>query len=140
MKGLYAWIGFKQIALDYHREARHAGTTKWKYWGLWNYAFDGITSFSTGPLKVAMYAGLISAVTAFFSGIYFLAKAVLFGDPVPGFPTLIAAILFLGGLQLVAVGIVGEYVGRLYHEVKGRPKYVLDTVTSSKVSEPGGRS
>ena len=87
-----------------------------------------------------MYAGLISAVTAFFSGIYFLAKAVLFGDPVPGFPTLIAAILFLGGLQLVAVGIVGEYVGRLYHEVKGRPKYVLDTVTSSKVSEPGGRS
>ena len=140
MKGLYAWIGFKQIALDYHREARHAGTTKWKYWGLWNYALDGITSFSTGPLKVAMYAGLISAVTAFFSGIYFLAKAVLFGDPVPGFPTLIAAILFLGGLQLVAVGIVGEYVGRLYHEVKGRPKYVLDTVTSSKVSEPGGRS
>ncbi|WP_221893400.1 MULTISPECIES: glycosyltransferase family 2 protein [Pusillimonas] len=131
MKGLYAWIGFRQITLDYHREARYAGATKWKYWGLWNYALDGITSFSTGPLKVAMYVGLISAATAFFSGIYFLVKAILFGDPVPGFPTLIAAILFLGGLQLVAVGIVGEYVGRLYHEVKARPKYVLDKVSSS---------
>lgn len=132
MKGLYAWIGFQQTTLDYHREARHAGTTKWKYWGLWNYALDGITSFSTRPLKVAMYAGLLSAITAFFSGIYFFVKAMVFGDPVQGFPTLIVAVLFLGGLQLVAVGIVGEYVGRLYHEVKDRPKYILDRVAFSE--------
>jgi glycosyltransferase involved in cell wall biosynthesis len=128
MKGLYAWIGFHQVVLEYHREPRHSGMTKWKYWGLWNYALDGITSFSTGPLKVAMYVGLISAFTAFFSGAYFLLKALILGDSVPGFPTLITAILFLGGLQLVAIGIVGEYVGRLYHEVKKRPKYVLDDV------------
>lgn len=132
MKGLYAWIGFQQTTLDYHREARHAGKTKWKYWGLWNYALDGITSFSTRPLKVAMYAGLLSAITAFFSGIYFFVKAMVFGDPVQGFPTLIVAVLFLGGLQLVAIGIVGEYVGRLYHEVKDRPKYILDRVAFSE--------
>lgn len=132
MKGLYAWIGFRQVTLDYHREPRHSGTTKWKYWSLWNYALDGITSFSTDPLKVAMYLGLISALTAFFSGVYFLLKALIVGDTVPGFPTLITAILFLGGLQLVAIGIVGEYVGRLYHEVKKRPKYVLDDVRHPK--------
>ena len=132
MKGLYAWIGFHQVILDYHREPRHSGTTKWQYWGLWNYALDGITSFSTGPLKVAMYLGLISALTAFFSGAYFLLKALILGDSVPGFPTLITAILFLGGLQLVAIGIVGEYVGRLYHEVKERPKYILDDVRHEK--------
>lgn len=132
MKGLYAWIGFHQVILDYHREPRYSGTTKWKYWGLWNYALDGITSFSTGPLKVAMYLGLISALTAFFSGAYFLLKALILGDSVPGFPTLITAILFLGGLQLVAIGIVGEYVGRLYHEVKERPKYILDDVRHEK--------
>lgn len=128
MKGLYAWIGFHQVTLNYFREPRHAGITKWKYWKLWNYALDGITSFSTGPLKVSMYLGLVSSLAAFFSGVYFMVKAIVYGDPVPGFPTLIVAVLFLGGLQLVAVGIVGEYVGRLFHEIKARPKYILDQV------------
>lgn len=125
-KGLFAWIGFEQVTLEYDRDARLAGKTKWRYWRLWNYALDGITSFSTTPLKFATYTGLISAISAFIYAFYFLLKAFFFGDPVHGFPTLIVTILLVGGLQLLAIGIVGEYVGRLYIEVKQRPQYLLE--------------
>lgn len=125
MKGMFSWIGFDQVTLDYDRHARLAGKTKWRYWRLWNYALDGITSFSTAPLKFAMYTGFISAVGAFVYALYFLSKALIIGDPVQGFPTLIVTILLVGGLQLLAIGIVGEYVGRLYIEVKQRPQYLL---------------
>lgn len=125
MKGLFAWIGFEQVTLDYNRHARLAGKSKWRYWHLWNYALDGITSFSTAPLKLATYAGLVSAASAFIYALYFLLKAVFIGDPVQGFPTLIVTILMVGGLQLLATGILGEYVGRLYTEVKQRPQYLL---------------
>lgn len=125
MKGLFAWIGFEQVTLDYDRHARSAGQTKWQYWRLWNYALDGITSFSTAPLKLAKYVGLISAASAFVYALYFFLKALFIGDPVQGFPTLIVTILLVGGLQLLAIGIVGEYVGRLYTEVKQRPQYFL---------------
>ncbi|WP_298018221.1 glycosyltransferase family 2 protein [uncultured Castellaniella sp.] len=125
-KGLFAWIGFEQVTIDYDRDARLAGKTKWRYWRLWNYALDGITSFSTAPLKFATYTGLVSAISAFVYALYFLFKALFFGDPVHGFPTLIVTILLVGGLQLLATGIVGEYVGRLYIEVKQRPQYLLE--------------
>lgn len=126
MKGLFAWIGFRHIILDYDRHARAAGYSKWHYWKLWNFALEGITSFSVAPLKVATYVGFVSAVSAFFAAMFYLIKTIVHGDPTHGFPTLIVTILFLGGLQLMAIGILGEYLGRLFMESKRRPLYLLE--------------
>jgi len=126
MKGLFAWIGFEHTSLLYDREPRAAGTSKWRYWKLWNFALEGITSFSVSPLKVASYVGILTALLAFAYAAYFLIKTLASGDPVPGFPTLIVVISFLGGLQLMAIGILGEYVGRLFLETKRRPLYLVD--------------
>lgn len=127
MKGLFAWIGFHQVTLDYHRKGRAAGASKWPYWRLWNFALEGLTSFSTVPLRVATYVGLFSATGAFTYALYFLIKTRIWGDEVRGFPTLIEVVLLLGGLQLMAIGMVGEYVGRIYMESKRRPIYLLDS-------------
>ncbi|MEO8119970.1 MAG: glycosyltransferase family 2 protein [Rhodoferax sp.] len=127
MKGLFAWIGFPQVTLDYHRKARAAGLSKWPYWKLWNFALEGVTSFSTVPLRIASYVGFLSALGAFVYAIYFFVKTYIWGDPVKGFPTLIEFVLLLGGLQLMAIGIMGEYVGRIYLESKRRPLYLLDS-------------
>lgn len=127
MKGLFAWIGFSQVTLEYHRQARAAGDSKWPYWKLWNFALEGVTSFSTVPLRIASYIGFASAFGAFVYALYFLVKTYIWGDPVKGFPTLIEFVLLLGGLQLMAIGIVGEYVGRMYLESKRRPIYLLDS-------------
>lgn len=127
MKGLFAWIGFSQVTLDYHRKARAAGLSKWPYWRLWNFALEGITSFSTVPLRVASYVGFSSAFGAFMYALYFLIKTQIWGESVKGFPTLIEVLLLLGGLQLMAIGIMGEYVGRMYLESKRRPLYLLDS-------------
>lgn len=127
MKGLFAWIGFPQVTLDYQRKARAAGVSKWPYWKLWNFALEGVTSFSTVPLRIASYVGFLSALGAFVYAIYFLIKTYVWGDPVAGFPTLIEFMLLLGGLQLMAIGIMGEYVGRMYLESKRRPLYLLDS-------------
>jgi glycosyltransferase involved in cell wall biosynthesis len=126
MKGLFAWVGYKQITLEYDRDPRAAGATKWNYWKLWNFALEGITGFSTAPLKIASYAGFISAVSAFVYATYFLIKTLLVGETVTGFPTLIITILFLGGLQLMASGVIGEYLGRMFVESKNRPLYLVD--------------
>lgn len=125
MKGLFSWVGFTQVTLDYHREARAAGQSKWPYWRLWNFALEGITGFSTLPLKMASYIGILSAVFAFFAATYFLFKTLFFGEPVTGFPTLIITLLFMGGLQLLALGIMGEYLARLFMESKQRPLYLI---------------
>jgi glycosyltransferase involved in cell wall biosynthesis len=125
MKGLFAWIGFSQTTIDYDREARAAGRSKWGYWKLWNLAVEGITGFSIAPLKVATYVGFITAMWAFVYAAFVLVKTLMLGDPVPGFPTLIVVISFLGGLQLMAIGVLGEYVGRLFVEAKGRPLYLV---------------
>jgi polyisoprenyl-phosphate glycosyltransferase len=127
MKGLFAWVGFPQITLKYRRQARAAGVSKWPYWKLWNFALEGVTSFSTAPLKVATYIGFLSASGAFVYAFYFLIKTQIWGEAVRGFPTLILVTLMLGGLQLMAIGIVGEYVGRIYLETKRRPLYLLDS-------------
>lgn len=127
MKGLFAWIGFPQVTLKYRRQARAAGSSKWPYWKLWNFALEGITSFSTAPLKFATYIGFASASSAFVFAFYFLIKTEFWGESVRGFPTLIEVILLIGGLQLMAIGIVGEYVGRIYIETKRRPLYLLDS-------------
>ncbi len=125
MKGLFAWIGFPTKEIDYHRDSRHAGSTKWNYWRLWNFALEGITSFSAMPLKIASYVGFATALVAFGYGAVVIGKTLLFGDPVRGYPTLVVLVLFLGGLQLMALGIIGEYLARMFIEVKQRPLYIV---------------
>ena len=127
MKGLFGWVGFNQKALPYHRQARVAGNSSFGFWKLWNFALEGITSFTTAPLRVATYLGVVTALLAFAFALYVVAKALLFGDPVAGWPTMMTVILFLGGVQLVALGLIGEYLGRLYEESKQRPLYLVDT-------------
>lgn len=127
MKGLFAWIGYRQQAVPYQRDARASGNSKWNYWRLWNFALDGITSFSTAPLRLATWLGLGTAGLAFIYGIYVLIKAVVWGDPVQGYPTLMLVILLLGGVQLLALGVIGEYLGRLYAESKQRPLYMVES-------------
>ncbi|MBN8747658.1 MAG: glycosyltransferase family 2 protein [Variovorax sp.] len=125
MKGIFAWVGFDTVTLDYDRDARQLGSTKWGFRKLWRFAVEGIVGFSAVPLKLATYVGLACALASFFYAIYFLIKTVLFGDPIHGFPTLIVSVLILGGLQLTAIGILGEYVSRLFVESKARPLYLL---------------
>lgn len=140
MKGLFGWVGYNRVALPYHREARNAGRSKFSLWRLWNLALEGITSFSTAPLRLATYLGLLTAMVAFAYGLWIVAKALLWGDPVAGWPTMMAVILFLGGVQLVALGVIGEYLGRLYDESKQRPLYLVDSwrpESGGVSSEPG---
>ena len=125
MKGLFAWIGYRQVAMPYETDLRFAGVSKWNYWKLWNFSIEGITSFSIGPLKVATYIGLITAILSIVYGLFMVIRTILFGNPVPGFPSLLVAILFLGGLQLIFLGIIGEYLGRTFNEVKQRPLYLV---------------
>lgn len=125
MKGLFAWIGYPQVAVPYRRAPRHAGATKWNYWKLWNFALEGITSFTSGPLKVATYVGLASALGAFGYGLYIVLRTLMFGNPVPGYPSLLTAVMFLGGLQLLGIGVIGEYLARMFNESKQRPLYFL---------------
>jgi glycosyltransferase involved in cell wall biosynthesis len=136
MKGLFAWVGFRQTTIDYERDARFAGETKWNYWRLWNLAIEGITSFSSIPLKLASYVGLAAALFAFIFAIEIFAKALLFGNPVAGYPSLMVTVLFLGGVQLIALGIIGEYLARMFVEVKGRPLYLLAGVYRQRAGGP----
>jgi glycosyltransferase involved in cell wall biosynthesis len=126
MKGLFTWVGFKQKPVVYERDPRHAGSSKFNYWRLWNFALEGITSFSGAPLKIATYVGVATALVAFAFGLWVLGKALLFGDPVRGYPSLMVVVLFIGGVQLMALGMIGEYLGRLYMEAKQRPLYLIE--------------
>ena len=125
MKGLFAWIGFPQIAVPYSRDARFAGQTKWNYWKLWNLALEGITSFTVTPLKLATYLGLVTAIGSFCYGVIIIAKTILLGVETPGYASLMVVVLFLGGIQLMALGVIGEYLGRTFNEVKQRPLYLV---------------
>lgn len=128
MKGLMAWPGFRQSVLEYYHDLRLAGDTKWNYWRLWNLALEGITSFSTAPLKASSYVGFATAATAFVYALFILARTLIWGDQVRGYPTLMVVILFLGGMQLMVLGIIGEYIARMFIEVKQRPLYLLNGV------------
>lgn len=127
MKGLFAWIGYPSKEVPYRRDARFAGVTKWNYWRLWNFAIEGITSFTIAPLKIAMYVGLFTAIASFIFGLALIANTLLYGNPVAGYPSLMAVILFLGGAQLMALGIIGEYLGRMFDETKHRPLYIINS-------------
>jgi len=131
MKGLFAWVGYKQTAIYYDRAPRKQGKTSWDYWRLWNFAIDGVTSFSRIPLQVWSYAGLAIAILSLGYGAWMVLRTVLFGVDLPGYASLMTAVMFLGGIQLVGLGVVGEYVGRIFEEVKRRPLYLVRDTWSS---------
>ena len=125
MKGVLSWVGGRTDVVEYVRAERVAGSTKFNGWKLWNLALEGITSFSTIPLRMWTYIGLGVSAFAFLYAAWMVADKLIWGNPVPGYPSLMTAILFLGGIQLIGIGILGEYIGRIYIEVKERPKYIL---------------
>lgn len=125
MKGLFAWVGFRQTGIYYDRQARHLGETKWNFWKLWNFALDGITLFSTSALKMWSYVGMIISLFSFLYGLFLIIRTLILGRDVPGYASIMVAVLFLGGLQLISLGFIGEYLGRVYAEVKKRPLYVV---------------
>ena len=124
-KGLFCWIGFKKKEVLFDRGNRSEGESRWSFWSLMNLAIDGITSFTTAPLRFATIIGAIIALGAFCFLVFYISKTLIFGDPVQGFTTLVSVVLFLGGVQLLSIGILGEYIGRIYNEAKGRPNYVV---------------
>jgi glycosyltransferase involved in cell wall biosynthesis len=132
MKGLFAWVGFPSKAVLYDREARHAGRTKFNYWRLWNFALEGITGFTDLPLRIATYIGLAVALAAAAFGTKLVFDTLMYGNPVAGYPSLMTVVLFLGGVQLVTLGVIGEYLGRVFNEVKGRPLYLVESFSPSR--------
>lgn len=126
MKGLFTWIGYRQTAVYYLREPRQAGTTKWNYWRLLQLAIEGFTSFSTAPLRLATWVGVTASLLAFLFGVWVFGKALLYGDRVAGYPSLMVVVLFMGGVQMLALGVIGEYLGRNYAESKQRPLYFIE--------------
>ena len=132
MKGVLSWVGGNTEVVEYVRAERVAGDSKFNGWKLWNLALEGITSFSTFPLRMWTYIGLIVAGMAFLYGAWMIIDTLAFGNPVRGYPSLLVSILFLGGVQLIGIGVLGEYIGRIYTEVKQRPKYVLKAVKNVK--------
>jgi glycosyltransferase involved in cell wall biosynthesis len=126
MKGLFAWLGFKTCVVEYKRDERIAGDSSFNGWKLWNFALDGITSFSTAPLRVWLYVGLVLAFISFIYGSWIILKTLLFGVDSPGYASIITVVLFLGGIQLMGIGILGEYIGRIYVESKNRPIYIVE--------------
>ncbi|MBP0714496.1 glycosyltransferase [Burkholderia cenocepacia] len=125
MKGLFAWVGYRTEIVEYTRAARSGGRSKFSGWRRWNFALEGITSFSTVPLRVWTYVGLTFAMLSLAYGAFIVARTLLYGNPVHGYPSLISVVLFVGGIQLIGIGVIGEYLGRIYHESKQRPVYLV---------------
>lgn len=132
-KGLFCWIGYRKKEILFDRGDRVAGESNWNFWSLFNLAIEGITSFTTAPLRIATISGFIIALCAFIYALYFIAKTLIYGDPVQGFTTLIVIILFMGGIQLITIGILGEYIGRIFNETKNRPTYIANEYNDKKV-------
>lgn len=138
MKGLFSWVGFRTCHVDYVRERRARGASKWRYWRLWNFAIDGITASTTAPLRVWSYLGAGVAGLAFVYAAFLVGRTILFGADVPGYASIMVAVLALGGLNLLSLGVIGEYLGRVYTEVKGRPLYIVDETAGfeAKAEDP----
>ena len=133
-KGMYSWIGFKKKDIEFEQGDRLAGESSWNYRQLFSFAIDGITSFTSAPLRISTIVGFIVSLLAFLYMIYVFIKALIYGDPVQGYPTLVILILFLGGIQLLSLGIIGEYIGRIYNETKNRPDYIVREFNGRKES------
>lgn len=134
MKGVFAWVGFPTKAVPFDVAPRFAGKTKFNYWKLWNFSIEGVTSHTLAPLKVSTYLGLAVAAFSFASAVFYIGKTILYGDPVPGFPTVVTTMLFLGGVQLIVLGVIGEYLGRVFNETKNRPLYFVNKVVEAERS------
>jgi glycosyltransferase involved in cell wall biosynthesis len=132
MKGVLSWAGFNTVVVEYERARRVVGDSKFNGWKLWNLALEGVTSFSTVPLRLWTYVGGFVSIFAGFYAVYMVLDKIFFGNSVPGYPSLMTAILFLGGVQLIGIGILGEYVGRIYIEAKHRPRYVVKDIVGGK--------
>ena len=131
MKGLFAWVGYPTTYVLYDRESRCAGVSKWSYWKLWNLALEGITSFTVMPLKLATYVGLGVALLSAVYAAQVIVKTLIIGNPVAGYPSLMTVVLFLGGIQLMFLGVIGEYLGRVFNETKQRPLYLVERYVPS---------
>lgn len=125
-KGIFSWVGFKTKWFEHENQKRVAGTTKWSFWKLFTYAVDGIIGFSTAPLKLSLIVGTFTSLIGFLYALYTIVKTLIFGPDVNGYPSLICAILIIGGLVLISLGITGEYIARMYMEVKNRPDYIIN--------------
>lgn len=125
MKGIFAWVGFKTVVIDYVRNPRILGKSKFSGWRLWNFALEGITSFSAVPLKFWLYVGIFGAFSTFIYGIFIVSKTLIYGIELPGYASILVAILFFGSIQLISLGVLGEYIGRIYMETKKRPIYLI---------------
>lgn len=126
-KALYSWAGFACETVEFTRERHSAGTTKWKYWRLWNFALDGLTASTTAPLRIWTYVGAFTAIAAFAYAAFIVIRTVIYGVDSPGYASMLTVVLFMGGLNMRALGIMGEYVGRIAKEVRGRPLYVVQS-------------
>jgi len=125
MKGLFAWLGFRTVTVEYVREPRAVGNSKFSGWKLWNFAIEGVTSFSLVPLKVWTYIGALGSVFALCYASFITIRTLIFGIDVPGYASLLVVMLFFGSLQLMSLGVIGEYIGRIYFESKQRPLYII---------------
>ncbi|PWU26260.1 MULTISPECIES: glycosyltransferase family 2 protein [unclassified Pseudomonas] len=132
MKGLFAWVGFRTAQVHYSRPQRIAGKSKFNGWRLWNFALEGITSFSTEPLRIWTYLGAFVSLVSFLFAVFIALKVIIHGVDVPGYASLMVAVTFLGGLQLVGIGVLGEYLGRTYLETKRRPIYLVRKIYEPK--------
>lgn len=138
MKGLFNWVGFKSIGVQYTRPKRSAGATKWSYWKLWNFALDGIFNASTLPLRLWTYFGAVVAMLSFVYAAWIILKVFMYGKDVPGYASLAVLILFFGGVQLISIGVLGEYIGRIFAEAKRRPAYIINESSPLAEAEDDG--
>ena len=125
MKGIFAWTGFKTTTVDYTRPHRKNGESRFSGWQLWNFALEGITSFSTAPLRIWLYLGTLGATTSLLYAMLIILHTLIHGADVPGYASLLVAVIFFGSIQLIGIGILGEYIGRIYMETKQRPHYII---------------
>jgi glycosyltransferase involved in cell wall biosynthesis len=135
-KGLFAWVGFRSVGVPFQVAPREGGSSRWRPRQLLRFALDGFASFTTIPLRVWSYLGLLISLVALCSALVFLIKTLLFGVDVPGFPTLIISVMFFAGVQLMSLGVIGEYLGRMYEEVKGRPLFLVSEVDGVEQQHP----
>lgn len=132
MKGIFSWVGFKTAIVEYKREKRAAGKTKFNGWKLWNLAIEGLTSFSTAPLRIWSYVGAIVALISFIYAAVIIFEKIVYGNEVSGYASIMTVVLFLGGIQLIGIGVLGEYLGRVYMETKQRPRFVISSMAGGK--------
>jgi len=138
-KGMYCWIGFRKKGIEYEQLERSNGTSKWHFWSLFNLALDGLTAYTTSPLRIASILGILCSLIGFIYLVYILIDTLIYGNPVAGYPTIMVTILFIGGVQLLSLGIIGEYLGRVFNESKNRPPYFVNTYNGTQMMNGNGK-